>query len=71
MQDLFPGIDCPRIGYPDFNAAVRHSLTADGYVLLADQVSYKCILKPMNFRRDFNFREKSAKYKLIYLKSQH
>ncbi|XP_011184312.3 dynein axonemal heavy chain 10 [Zeugodacus cucurbitae] len=37
IKDLFPGIDCPRIGYPDFNAAVRHTLVTDGYVLLADQ----------------------------------
>ncbi|XP_017478046.1 PREDICTED: dynein heavy chain 10, axonemal [Rhagoletis zephyria] len=37
IKDLFPGIDCPRIGYPDFNAAVRHTLVSDGYVLLADQ----------------------------------
>ncbi|KAH8257767.1 hypothetical protein KR038_000855 [Drosophila bunnanda] len=37
IKDLFPGIDCPRIGYPDFNAAVRHVLVNDGYVLLPDQ----------------------------------
>ncbi|XP_030371764.1 dynein heavy chain 10, axonemal [Scaptodrosophila lebanonensis] len=37
IKDLFPGIDCPRIGYPDFNAAVRHVLVNDGYILLADQ----------------------------------
>ncbi|TMW39828.1 hypothetical protein DOY81_015092, partial [Sarcophaga bullata] len=38
IKDLFPGIDCPRVGYPDFNAAVRHCLVNDGYILLADQV---------------------------------
>lgn len=38
IKDLFPGIDCPRIGYPDFNAATRHVLVNDGYVLLPDQV---------------------------------
>ncbi|KAH8417458.1 hypothetical protein KR222_000260 [Zaprionus bogoriensis] len=37
IKDLFPGIDCPRIGYPDFNAATRHVLVNDGYILLADQ----------------------------------
>ncbi|KAL7729890.1 hypothetical protein ACLKA6_014739 [Drosophila palustris] len=37
IKDLFPGIDCPRIGYPDFNAAVRHVLVNDGYILLPDQ----------------------------------
>uniref|UniRef100_A0A1A9ZFQ2 AAA+ ATPase domain-containing protein n=1 Tax=Glossina pallidipes TaxID=7398 RepID=A0A1A9ZFQ2_GLOPL len=37
IKDLFPGVDCPRIGYPDFNAAVRHCLVNDGYILLPDQ----------------------------------
>ncbi|KAH8250122.1 hypothetical protein KR026_005577 [Drosophila bipectinata] len=37
IKDLFPGIDCPRIGYPDFNAATRHVLVNDGYILLPDQ----------------------------------
>ncbi|XP_037820573.1 dynein heavy chain 10, axonemal isoform X1 [Lucilia sericata] len=37
IKDLFPGIDCPRVGYPDFNAAVRHCLVNDGFILLADQ----------------------------------
>lgn len=23
IKDLFPGMDCPRVGYPDFNAAVE------------------------------------------------
>lgn len=26
IRDLFPGMDCPRVGYPDFNAAVEKSL---------------------------------------------
>ncbi|XP_064550918.1 dynein axonemal heavy chain 10 [Drosophila montana] len=37
IKDLFPGIDCPRIGYPDFNAATRQVLVNDGYILLPDQ----------------------------------
>ncbi|XP_058981464.1 dynein axonemal heavy chain 10-like [Musca domestica] len=37
IKDLFPGIECPRVGYPDFNAAVRQCLVNDGYILLADQ----------------------------------
>ncbi|KAM7359342.1 dynein heavy chain at 89D isoform 2-T2 [Cochliomyia hominivorax] len=37
IKDLFPGIDCPRIGYPNFNAAVRQTLVNDGFILLADQ----------------------------------
>ncbi|XP_055846772.1 dynein axonemal heavy chain 10 isoform X2 [Episyrphus balteatus] len=37
IKDLFPGIDCPRVGYPEFNAAIRHVLTTDGYIILPDQ----------------------------------
>jgi dynein heavy chain len=35
---LFPGVDCPRVGYPEFNEAVRGVLQKSGYILLADQV---------------------------------
>ncbi|GBP55416.1 Dynein heavy chain 10, axonemal [Eumeta japonica] len=38
IKDLFPGLECPRVGYPDFNAAVVDVLTADGYVILDHQV---------------------------------
>lgn len=37
IKDLFPGIDCPRVGYPEFNAAVKEVLKTDGYVSLNDQ----------------------------------
>ncbi|XP_055373636.1 dynein axonemal heavy chain 10 [Condylostylus longicornis] len=37
IKDLFPGVDCPRVDYPDFNAAVRHILNEDGYILLSEQ----------------------------------
>lgn len=47
IKDLFPGIDCPRIGYPDFNAAVRHVLVNDGYILLPDQVRLSTGLCPV------------------------
>ncbi|KAK5648316.1 hypothetical protein RI129_003208 [Pyrocoelia pectoralis] len=38
IQDLFPGLDCPRVGYPSFNAAVEKSLTSKGYMILPIQV---------------------------------
>lgn len=38
LKDLFPGLECPRVGYPDFNAAVADVLTNDGYILLDHQV---------------------------------
>lgn len=39
LKDLFPGIECPRIGYPDLNDTVQKVLQKDGYILLPDQVS--------------------------------
>ncbi|CAH2003821.1 unnamed protein product, partial [Acanthoscelides obtectus] len=38
IRDLFPGMDCPRVGYPDFNAAVEHVLKEDKYIVLPYQV---------------------------------
>ncbi|KAJ8924399.1 hypothetical protein NQ315_007195, partial [Exocentrus adspersus] len=38
IRDLFPGMDCPRVGYPDFNAAVESVLQADEYIVLPYQV---------------------------------
>ncbi|XP_056647538.1 dynein axonemal heavy chain 10 [Diorhabda sublineata] len=38
IKDLFPGMDCPRVGYPDFNAAVEHVLNEDNYIVLPYQV---------------------------------
>ncbi|KAG9396016.1 Dynein heavy chain and region D6 of dynein motor [Carpediemonas membranifera] len=31
INDLFPGLDCPRQGYPEFNAAVEAELAESGY----------------------------------------
>ncbi|TGZ60763.1 hypothetical protein CRM22_008363 [Opisthorchis felineus] len=31
IQDLFPGLDCPRVRYPDFNDAVEYCLSNGGY----------------------------------------
>ncbi|XP_049877279.1 dynein axonemal heavy chain 10 [Pectinophora gossypiella] len=38
IKDLFPGLQCPRVGYPDFNAAVIDVLTKGGFIVLENQV---------------------------------
>ncbi|KAL0279459.1 UNVERIFIED_CONTAM: hypothetical protein PYX00_001007 [Menopon gallinae] len=38
ITDLFPGLECPRVGYPKFNAAVEEALRAGNYELLDDQM---------------------------------
>uniref|UniRef100_A0A8C4TE89 Dynein axonemal heavy chain 10 n=1 Tax=Erpetoichthys calabaricus TaxID=27687 RepID=A0A8C4TE89_ERPCA len=38
ITDLFPGLDCPRVSYPNFNEKVETSLSENGYVLLPVQV---------------------------------
>ncbi|XP_045466201.1 dynein axonemal heavy chain 10 [Harmonia axyridis] len=38
IRDLFPGMDCPRVGYPDFNAAVETALARKQYIILPYQV---------------------------------
>lgn len=38
ISDMFPGLDCPRVRYPDFNDAVEQSLQENKYVVLPDQV---------------------------------
>jgi dynein heavy chain len=41
LADLFPGLDCPRVGYPEFNKVVSATLTAENYILIdwqADKV---------------------------------
>lgn len=38
IQDLFPGLDCPRVRYPSLNDAVEETLKENGYVMLSDQV---------------------------------
>lgn len=40
ISDLFPGLDCPRVRYPDFNDAVEQALEERGYVVLPVQVSH-------------------------------
>ncbi|XP_063271579.1 dynein axonemal heavy chain 10 [Prinia subflava] len=38
ISDLFPGLDCPRVRYPDFNDAVEQVLQERGYIVLPVQV---------------------------------
>ncbi|XP_069071115.1 dynein axonemal heavy chain 10 [Pleurodeles waltl] len=38
ISDLFPGLDCPRVRYPNFNDAVEGALEDNGYILLPVQV---------------------------------
>ncbi|XP_067910590.1 dynein axonemal heavy chain 10 isoform X2 [Heterodontus francisci] len=38
ISDLFPGLDCPRVRYPDFNDAVEQALLDNQYILLPVQV---------------------------------
>ena len=49
ISDLFPGLDCPRVRYPNFNDAVEQALVDNKYILLPQQVeidahSYLCSL---------------------------
>jgi len=34
LTDLFPGLKCPRVGYPDFNKVVNGVLSGGNYVLI-------------------------------------
>ena len=38
ISDLFPGLDCPRVRYPNFNDAVEDAITDNNYILLPHQV---------------------------------
>ncbi|CAL8343019.1 unnamed protein product [Lota lota] len=38
ISDLFPGLNCPRVCYADFNGAVEHSLQENRFNILPDQV---------------------------------
>ncbi|XP_062558011.1 dynein axonemal heavy chain 10 isoform X2 [Armigeres subalbatus] len=38
MKDLFPGVDYPRVGYPEFTEEVERVLEDDGYIILQKQV---------------------------------
>ena len=38
IGDLFPGLDCPRVRYPNFNDAVEEILERNKYIMLPEQV---------------------------------
>ena len=38
IADLFPGLDCPRVGYPKINAAIEESLHEHDYEVIPFQV---------------------------------
>ncbi len=38
ISDLFPGLDCPRVRYPQFNDAVEEVLEANKNIVIASQV---------------------------------
>jgi dynein heavy chain, axonemal len=39
LKDLFPGIECPRVGYPELSEAVKKVLQQNGFIVLSEQVS--------------------------------
>ena len=39
IGDLFPGLDCPRVRYSNFNDAVEGFLQENKYILLPHQVN--------------------------------
>ena len=41
IADLFPGLDCPRVGYPEINAAVESSLAEKNYVIIENDAKMK------------------------------
>ena len=47
IGDLFPGLDCPRVRYPNFNDAVEEVLEDNGYLMLDIQV---CVMSKMSLR---------------------
>jgi dynein heavy chain, axonemal len=38
LKDLFPGIECPRVGYSELTDAAKKVLERNGFILLPDQV---------------------------------
>lgn len=41
IGDLFPGLDCPRVRYPNYNDAVEAVLEDNGYKMLDVQVIHQ------------------------------
>ncbi|KXS21993.1 hypothetical protein M427DRAFT_494431 [Gonapodya prolifera JEL478] len=38
INDLFPGLDCPRVRYPNFNDAVEDVMKENEYIIVPEQV---------------------------------
>jgi len=38
IQDLFPGLDCPRVRHPEFSETVEKVLSDEGFTVVPDQV---------------------------------
>lgn len=49
IADLFPGLDCPRVRYPNFNDAVEAVLQENKYVLLPHQVQLRVMYVVQSF----------------------
>lgn len=41
IKDLFPGVECPRAGFPDLIHSIKIALGDDNYIILPDQVNFK------------------------------
>ena len=53
IADLFPGLDCPRVRYPNFNDAVEAVLQDNKYILLPHQVFQKYFDMLYYYMRNF------------------
>lgn len=42
ITDLFPGLKCHRVTYPEFSKAIDSNLEKNNYLLLDNQVIKKC-----------------------------
>ena len=65
IGDLFPGLDCPRVRYPNFNDAVEAVLQDNGYIELPVQVRQNGDCKTFYM---LNLTEHENKIAHVYLK---
>jgi dynein heavy chain len=40
IKDLFPGVECPRLGNPELNEEIKSVLEANNFEILSDQVKF-------------------------------
>lgn len=45
ITDLFPGLKCHRVTYPEFSKAIDYTLEKNNYLLLDNQVTKKMYFK--------------------------